>query len=347
MFLLVIALPGAPAETQRFDPGSRSLRWECGPVLIEPAPSHPSIAYKDPSVVFAKGRWHVYATDVGRRPHQLVYLSFTDWKDAPHAEAVTVRVGPKRDVLQNATAPHVFYYRPHRRWYLFYGHRNPKSNLPSPTFSVLPDVDQPEKLSAPECLFDQLPASLPESRLKWLDFWVIADDSKVHLFFTNDDGFLLRCETTPDRFPRGWSDPATVLREGKNEVFEGSCTYRLGPDGKFLTLVEAIDGRNRGSRYFRAYLADQLGGPWRSLEHTAARPFAGLANVSFAPGVTPWTHHISHGEMVRDGTDERMLLDLSRPRFLFQGCAPEHFRPPDGKGYHHMAWRLGLLEAKP
>jgi endo-1,4-beta-xylanase len=334
----------APASDSGFESALREnrLKWIAGAPVAHAAADSDSVAFKDPTIVFAKGRWHVYATDVGSRNHRMTYFSFADWPSAATAKAVTVKAADGK-VIANSTAPHLFFFRPHQKWYLFYGCYDRNRPPGGPAFSVLEDVDQPEQLTAPELLFKELPPSLPPTRLKWLDFWVIAAGDQVHLFFTTDEGHLLRCRTTVSRFPRGWSDVEVVLREGKHELFEGSCTYRMGEHGDFLTIIEAIDTKNQGSRYFRAFTAPSLDGPWASLGHTGRNPFAGLANVTFDNGIAPWTQHISHGEMIRDTADERMLLDLRQPRFLFQGCARDDYRPAGQHDYHHMVWRLGLL----
>jgi len=42
---------------------------------------------------------------------------------------------------------------------------------------------------------------------------------------------------------------------------------------------------------------------------TFEKPFAGIKNVTFDEGVELGTGQVSHGEMVREGNDERMILD--------------------------------------
>jgi hypothetical protein len=69
---------------------------------------------KDPSVIFYQGRWHLFCTIRGQnRSHQIEYLTFGDWKGTDKA---------KRHLLKMHSgyfcAPQVFYFRPHRKWYL-------------------------------------------------------------------------------------------------------------------------------------------------------------------------------------------------------------------------------------
>ena len=36
-----------------------------------------------------------------------------------------------------------------------------------------------------------------------------------------------------------------------------------------------------------------------------------------------WTRDISHGELLRDGYDETLTIDLAQLRFLYQGVSPD------------------------
>ena len=170
---------------------------------------------------------------------------------------------------------------------------------------------------------------------KWLDFWVICDHAKAHLFYTSLDGHMWRRETRRADFPLGWSEPHLAIQ---GDIFAASHTYKLKGTDKYLTIVEAQGDRRR---YYKAYLADRLEGPWTGLADTLAKPFASEANVEQK---NRWTANISHGELLRNGVDESMEVDPSNLRFLFQGASDEEYRGP---GYGGIPWRLGLLEWKP
>jgi hypothetical protein len=120
------------------------------------------------------------------------------------------------------------------------------------------------------------------------------------------------------------------------DVFEASHTYSLGGTGQYLTLIEA-EGPG-GTRYYKAYLADDLGGEWRSLADTWEHPFAGRTNVTEPQG--RWTDSISHGELLRSGSDERLTVDPAELTLLFQGVTDE---ARSGLPYGQIPWRLGLL----
>jgi len=97
------------------------------------------------------------------------------------------------------------------------------------------------------------------------------------------------------------------------------------------------------TRFYRAYIADTLDGEWHPVAglDTFEQPFAGSRNMTFEDGVEPWTGQVSHGEMVRDSHDERIILDPDHLLFLYQGISDA-----DNRGdYGRLPYRLGLLRA--
>ncbi|MCX8109052.1 MAG: non-reducing end alpha-L-arabinofuranosidase family hydrolase, partial [Verrucomicrobiae bacterium] len=74
------------------------------------------MAQKDPSVVYYGNRWHVFMTIKLPGRSAIEHCSFERWEDANAS---------KRTILQVSTsayycAPQVFYFRPHKKWYLIY-----------------------------------------------------------------------------------------------------------------------------------------------------------------------------------------------------------------------------------
>lgn len=286
----------------------------------------PHLAVKDPSVVFHDGRWHLFVTLRMRSGKvDIQYLNFRDWAEANRAP---------RHVLglhdQYYCAPQVFYFTPHRRWYLIYQLAD-ESRTPAfgPCYSTTETLHEPTSWTRPRPMVTNAPAAP-----KWLDFWVICDATRAHLFYTSLDGHLWRRETRLSDFPHGWSDPQLALQ---GDIFEASHTYRLRGRGDYLTIIEA---QGAGRRYYKAYLSDRLDGPWRGLADTADRPFAARSHVAQA---APWTANISHGELLRAGVDEHLEVDPADLRFLFQGASDAEYRSPT---YGAIPWRLGLLEPK-
>jgi len=146
---------------------------------------------------------------------------------------------------------------------------------------------------------------------------------------------MWRCETLKRNFPnKGWSKPVLALRA---DIFEASHTYRLRGLDKYLTIVEAQGNRRR---YYKAYLADRLEGPWKPLADTIIeKPFAGYANVRQAPERTT---NISHGQLIRCGIYENLEVDPSDVRFL-QGLrlSSLRWRFHGGTGFPACATRGG------
>jgi hypothetical protein len=307
------------------------FRWVCGEPLVGPADraDDPCQAIKDPSVVWYGGKWHLFCTIRSqKRTHQIEYLSFGDWKEADKAERHVLKITDGY-----FCAPQVFYFRPHRKWYLIC-QVSDKSRRPQlqPAYATNDEVSRPEGWSAPKLLFGKQPAGVR----MWIDFWVICDERKAHLFFTSLDGQMWRSETALEDFPEGWSAPMQALRA---DIFEASHTYCLKGLRRYLTIVEAQDG---GRRYYKAYVAGGLDGMWTPLADSTKKPFAAPGNVK--QGERPWTDSFSHGELIRSGYDQKLEVDPLQLRFLFQGVSDED---KAGKNYGQIPWRLGILEAAP
>ncbi|MCA9261105.1 MAG: hypothetical protein KDA61_17940, partial [Planctomycetales bacterium] len=257
----------------------------------------------------------------------IVYVNFADWSEAREAKPYYIDQNP--GLRGYHCAPQVFYFRPHRKWYLIYQSQQPQ-------YSTADDLSKPETWTKPADFFAGKPDGAPQL---WIDYWVICDDSHAYLFFTGDNGRLYRSRTTLAAFPGGMSAPEVVLDETRETLFEGSMTYRIKGKNQYLTLVEGLGP----SRYYRAYVADRLDGDWVAVPgaDTFEKPFAGVNNVTFAAGVEPWTQDISHGELLRDGVDEAMTVDLENLRMLFQGRDPKVQAP-----YHGLPYRLGLIQQR-
>jgi hypothetical protein len=324
--ILLHIVPAGAAELP--DP----FEWTSSPPLVAPVarPDDPCYSMKDPTVVRYNDRWHLFCTIRSeKRTHQIEYLSFSDWKDANAAP---------RHVLSISDgyfcAPQVFWFEPHRKWYMVLQVAEPSRKVGlQPAFSTTKTIEDPTSWSKPTLLYEN---KHPENVTGWIDFWVICDDAKAHLFFTSNNGLMWRAETKLEDFPHGWTEPKVVL---KGDIFEASCTYKLKGSDKYLTVVEAETKRDGGWRYYKAYGADKLDGEWTALADSWENPFAGPANVSFAG--EKWTESISHGELIRSGHDQKLEVDPGDLRFLYQGVLEKDRK---GKVYGQIPWRLGMLE---
>jgi hypothetical protein len=305
------------------------FRWQASDPLIAPVerPDDPCFSVKDPTVVFSGGRWHLFCSIRSqKRSHQIEYVSFESWEQ--------VNAAPRHILKNHDTffcAPQVFWFEPHGKWYLIC-QASDESWEPNygPAFATSEDIADPASWSP----LTPLGARQADGK-SGLDFWIICDDEKAHLFFTTLDGRMWREETALADFPFGWSEAHLAIR---GDIFEASHTYSLEGSGKYLTVVEAQGGH--GWRYFKAYVADALDGEWTPIAATRDKTFASMANTEQAG--ERWTDCISHGELIRSGVDQRLTVDPAKLRFVFQGVLD---RDRAGRPYGQIPWRLGLLEA--
>ncbi|MBM4016780.1 MAG: glycoside hydrolase [Planctomycetes bacterium] len=306
--------------------------WTLSPPLVSPKDraDGPCVSVKDPTVVFAEGRWHVFMT-VRRAapPVHMEYVSFDRWDSAGKAPR---HVFTWHD--RYFCAPQVFYFRPHKKWYLVYQWGNPDRKLMQPAYATTEKIADPASWSPGHLFFPEVD---PKDVSRWIDFWVICDEKRAYLFFTSLDGRMWRMWTPLEKFPEGFDHCELAL---KADIFEAAHTYRLAGQEKYLTVIEA-QGK-AGRRYYKAYTADRLDGAWQPLADTEDRPFAGAANVRQPD--PPWADNISHGELLRAGCDETMTVDPGGLKFLIQGV---NNNAKGDKGYGMIPWRLGLLTAAP
>jgi len=304
-------------------------RWEYTAPLIAPEKrtAEPSRAQKDPTIVFHEGTWHVFMTVKLPGRSAIEYCSFKTWDQADRSKRTILKVSDSKYF----GAPQVFYFAPHKKWYLVY-----QVGMPTPRkmmwvgYSTTTDIGDPRSWTQARPMLDGGPTD--PRKVGGLDYWIICDQKRAYLFITSLNGRMWRLWTKLEDFPKGFRDCKLALRA---KVFEASHTYRLKGMEKYLTIIE-----ENGRRYYKAYLADRLDGKWTPLADTAQKPFAGWVNIRPARGVEAWTDNVSHGELVRDGVDQTMLVDPANLQFVFQGMLEKH---KAGKGYGQFSWRIGIL----
>lgn len=321
----------APGVASAKVPFAQPLQWISSGGLVKPISdaTHSIVSVKDPTIVRCNDLWHIYATvySTSAKTWNMVYLNFKDWSEAPNAKLYYMDQNP--NLRGYHCAPQVFYFRPHKKWYLIFQSQQPQ-------YTTTDDISKPESWVRP---LDFFPAKPPGAPQLWIDYWVICDDTHAYLFFTGDNGRMYRSRTSIADFPKGMSDPEIVIQGPRNDVFEGSMTYKIKGSGLYLTLVEAI---GPGPRYYRAWTAPRLDGEWTPVPEatTFVKPFAGINNVRFADGVNPWTKDVSHGELIREGYDETLTIDPNNLQLLYQGRDPS-----SGGPYELLPYRLGLLKS--
>jgi hypothetical protein len=255
------------------------------------------------------------------------YCAFDNWEEADKAPRTILGISNSRYYA----APQVFHFAPHNKWFLVYQMGVPGARHMWVAYSTTTTIADPKSWTPAQPILD---GGTGDRRVEGgLDYWIICDDRRAYLFFTNLNGKLWRMWTPLEEFPRGFDHCEVALSAA---IFEASHTYKVKGSGKFLTIVEE-DGR----RYYKAFVADRLDGAWTPLADTAEKPFAGWGNIRPAEGVEPWTDNVSHGELVRDGVDQTMTIDASDLRFVFQGMLE---RDKAGRNYGQFPWRIGMLK---
>lgn len=303
-------------------------QWEYSPPLIAPElrDDEQSRAQKDPTVVFHDGRWHVFMTVKLPGRTAIEYCSFKEWADANASERTRLAVSDRKYF----GAPQVFYFAPHKRWYLVYQVGMPNANKMWVAYSTTTTIADPASWTKAAPMLDGGPDDPRE--VGGLDYWIICDDERAYLFFTSLDGRMWRLWTRLEDFPHGFDHCAVALQA---KIFEASHTYKLKGRRQYLTIIE-----ENGQRFYKAYVADRLDGKWTPLADTFQRPFAGDRNIRAAAGAQRWTDNVSHGELIRDGNDQTLTVDPANLRLVFQGMLE---KDKSGKGYGVFQWRIGVL----
>ncbi|KAK4169563.1 family 62 putative glycoside hydrolase [Cladorrhinum sp. PSN259] len=311
------------------------FQWTSTPPLISAKSDSRKIAgIKDPSIVLINGTYHVFASTAKEEGYNLVYFSFTNFSQAGSAEFYYLDQAPLGTGYR--AAPEVFYFAPHKLWYLIYQNGNA-------AYSTNKDISNPKGWTAPKDFYPQGRPKIVDDNIGdgyWVDMWVICDEAKCHLFSSDDNGHLYRSETSVAKFPEGMTQPVIAFKTAKKEdLYEASCVYSLGKGKGYLLLVEAIGSDQ--NRYFRSWTGDKIEGPWKELAATEENPFARWNNVKFSGGDgKPWTYSISHGELIRTGTlDQKLEIDPCDLKFLYQGLDPG----ADWSVYNALPWKLALI----
>jgi len=315
----------------------KPIKWVSTAPLVVPQndATHNNRSIKDPTISFIDNKWEIYATDNvilngrGNGTFNMIHVSFDDWKNAREAKQTYFDTIPNFGPGYRC-APELFYFSPQKKWYFTYQSQ-------PPVYCTSDKPGDPNSWSKPQPFFGQ-GVRIPGN--PGIDFHFIGDGEYMYMFFTGDDGGFYRSRTKYEDFPKGFSAPEVAMKDqGNNTIFEAGFTYKIKGTDKYLTCIEGLGG----GRHYSAFVADKLDGEWYPVEgfNTAQKPFAGKSNMTFEEGVQPWSGQVSHGEMIRDSNDEKMILDPNNLQFLYQGISDA-----DNKGdYGALPYKLGLLRA--
>jgi hypothetical protein len=254
------------------------------------------------------------------------HCSFERWEDADASRRTILKVSDS----DYYCAPQVFYFTPHKKWYLVYQMGVPGATKMWVAYSTTTTIADPESWTRAAAILDG--GKDDPREVGGLDYWIICDEERAYLFLTSLNGTMWRLWTRLEDFPKGF-DHCELALEAK--IFEASHTYKIKGRDQYLTIVE-----ENGRRYYKAYVADRLDGAWTPVADTAERPFAGWTNIRPAAGVEPWTDNVSHGELIRDGYDQTLTVDPGNLRLIFQGMWD---KDKAGNRYGQFQWRIGML----
>ena len=286
----------------------QTFRWTSGGPLAQP--KNGWLAMKDFTHVFHDNQHIVYFTTY-QTGWGSGMMTFKDWPDAAQAPQTKTSFG---------VAPTLFFFTPKQVWVLAYQWGPHKFSFRTST-----DPTNPSAWSDEKSLYN---TALPAGGTGPIDQTVICDAARCHLFYAGDNGHIYRSSlpiaSFPSEFPAG--QDSGIAGTAQN-LFEAVQVYSLEGSSEYLMIVEAQgDGR-----YFRAFTAKNLDGPWTLLSDE----FAVAKNVSFSAS---WTRDISHGDLVRSDASETFPVDPCKLQLVFQGRDPSA-----GGDYGSLPYRLGLL----
>lgn len=296
-----------------------------------------SHAVKDPSVVWSEGRWHLFTTVRDRRQNlpYIEYASFSNWCIADQAERTVLPIeSPK------FAAPQVFYYRPHRLWYLVYQMPWPDRQRPQTqaVYSTNRNINDPQAWSQPQPFYQAGPDLGGGG---WLDFWVMGDGKLMYLFYTGCNGFLGMATCSYLDFPYGFGACKKViqLRGPDWHLFEAGHIYKVKQTPWFIAIIEGLQWSKPGAmRFFQLFATQDLNSAcWHPIQVSPDDAFAHASQCQQDPA---WTANISHGECIRSGSDERLEIDNERVRMVIQGVDECGYKNP----YIKIPWQLGLMQ---
>ncbi len=319
----VAAFIGCTSDNQETEKPKMMNQWEVSQPVLLPGKkgSFDETAVKDPSFVRYEGRWHLFYTGRGRGHYSLGYVSAETMEDLNAAPRTYLE--QLDDQAGYSAAPQVFYFEPQQLWYLIYQNTD---DYYQPVYSVNSYVGNPEDWAAPQNLIEK------DEEDKWIDFWIIADDSLVYLFYTQSHWDVMVRSTRIEDFPSGWGEAEKVL----SGVHEAVHIYKEKDQPLYQMIYESNGGGVDGYRYFGKAVADKLDGPWVITDSL----YASGEKLVYPSGVEQWTELVSHGEAVRTGYDQRLEYDAENPVWLIQGLNRRDFIDE----YAELPWKLGLIK---
>lgn len=293
--------------------------WKVSNPILSPGAqgSFDEVSVKDPSVVFYEGKWHVFYTAGGKTEFTTGYVSAEQLTDLQSAQRHELKM--IRGKTRYGCAPQILYYEPQQKWYLIF--QNLDSNY-QPVFSTTTTISRPDSWS------DPAPLITKDTKRKWIDFWVICDEEKAYLFYTEGHNGVMVRSTSLEAFPEGWGKSKKVY----DDIHEAAHVYKAKDSREYHMIYELNHG---GIRSFGLARASHLEGPWEKVTDC----YATGDQLRFDKGTAKWTEMVSHGEVLRSGYNQKLEYDPRNCSWIIQGILNN-----DNKGpYPSLPYKLGII----
>jgi predicted GH43/DUF377 family glycosyl hydrolase len=293
--------------------------WNVGDPIFKKGEkgSFDEVSVKDPSIVYFKDEWHLFYTARGNNEYTTAYVSSKKLKDLNNSPRFELK--QIRGETRYGCAPQVFYFEPQKKWYLIYQNRDANYQ---PVFSTNSEISKPNLWAVPQNLIEK------DSKKKWIDFWVIADKTKVYLFYTEAHSGVMIRSTTIEDFPNNWSKSKKVF----DDIHEAVHIYKVIDKNEFHMIYEL---NNNGIRSFGLAKANHLEGKWEKVSDE----YATGNQLNYAVNSGTWTEMVSHGEVIRSAYNELLEYDPENCQWLIQGILKSEL----GVDYPFLPWKLGII----
>jgi hypothetical protein len=300
--------------------GQEKRSWEIDSPIFENGTigAFDEISVKDPTIVFFENAWHLFYTARGNNEYTTAYVS-AKYLDGLNS-ASRFELKQIRGKTRYGCAPQVFFFEPQKKWYLIF--QNKDANY-QPAFSTNTNISLPNSWTNPQKLLQK------DSSEKWIDFWVIADKTKVYLFYTEaHNGVVIRSTNLRD-FPNGWSEGKKVF----DNVHEAVHVYKAINTNEFHMIYEL---NKQGIRSFGLAVSNNLEGSWKKVTDN----YATGNQLQYFDDTKRWTEMISHGEAIRTGYNQNMEYDPENCRWIIQGILKKELNLE----YPSLPWKLGIIQ---
>jgi len=337
-------------------------KWTVSKPVFKAGPkgTFDDVAVKDATIVFYNGKYHMFYTSIAAEEtsRKISYMgrciAGVGYVSSPTLEGLQDAKRYYLDAIveEIVIAPQLFYFEPHKLWYLIAQTEVEGKPDLAPIYMTNPDIENIHGWSKPKII-----KTRKSDNGFWIDFWVICDDVKSHLFYTDHEGGLFRFECPIEEFPEGYAkqrEETVLVERGENKIgrwrlHEASHIYYVKKADKYLALLEAVyphptkknywESRNR---FMFAMVADKLEGPWERVE-PGLNEFAGNPAYLFNEDGSKFAYgQVSHFELIRLGYNQRLEIEDFNLRLLFQAFDASEIG--DDYDYKLLPWELAVMK---